>query len=204
MDKRAVPGLVLASASPRRLELLAQLGLKPQVRPLDLPEVREVGETPLQYSRRVAMAKAAAGFDACARDPACLALGADTEVVIDGDVLGKPADAASALAMLKRLRGRSHQVLSSVALVGADFRDVRTSISTVRFGHPDDASLKAYVDSGEAFGRAGAYAIQGRAAAFIESLEGSYSGVVGLPLYETAAMLREAGVVGAFLKQEST
>jgi septum formation protein len=122
-------------------------------------------------------------------------LGADTEVVLDGDVFGKPSDAADAAAMLMRLSGRVHEVMSSVWLVGADRELGDICISRVRFARLDEASITAYVASGEPFGKAGAYAIQGRGATLIEHLEGSYSGVVGLPLFETARVLKSIGAM---------
>lgn len=185
--------LILASASPRRLELLTQIGVGAEVLACDVPEQRQAGETALSYSRRVAHAKAAAGWQQCAGGRDCRVLGADTEVVLDDRVFGKPVDADSALRMLRELSGREHQVLSSVALVGADFSEVVTCSTMVRFAPLPEAWMFEYIDSGEPFGKAGGYAIQGRAAAFIARIEGSYSGVMGLPLFETAALLRRAG-----------
>ncbi len=185
--------LILASASPRRRELLAQMGITPEVIVCDLLEERSSGETPLDYSRRIALAKAQAGWQrlACASD--CLVLGADTEVVIDDIVFGKPADEVAALNMLRQLSGREHRVLSSVALVGTHFEGVETSDTRVRFAALSTATMQQYVATGEPFGRAGGYAIQGLAAAFVADLHGSYSGVMGLPLFETMALLRRAG-----------
>lgn len=200
------PRLVLASASPRRLELLTQIGVAVEVRPCDVPEVRAEGETPLAYSRRVARAKAVAGWDQVEHDPARLVLGADTEVVLDDRVFGKPADADAAHAMLAELSGREHWVLSSVALIGAQFDELLTCITRVRFAALDAATIRDYVASGEPYGRAGGYAIQGRAGAFIEHLDGSYSSVMGLPLFETATLMRRAGyfLPTPSLRDEST
>lgn len=199
MSALPLPRLILASASPRRRELLAQIGITPTIVAGDVPEVRAAGEAPLTYSRRVALAKAQAGWHATGMDPQSLVLGADTEVVVDDCVLGKPADAAAALNMLRQLSGREHLVLSSVALVGAAGAAIETSATQVRFAPISEPEMAAYVASGEPFGRAGGYAIQGLAAAFVAHLAGSYSGVMGLPLFETIALLRRAGypVVGA-------
>jgi septum formation protein len=185
--------LILASASPRRRELLAQMGITPEIIACDLPEVRITGEAPLDYSRRVARAKAQAGWQLSGSRPDWLALGADTEVVIDDIVFGKPADDAAALAMLRDLSGREHLVLSTVALVGADFEGIETCVTRVRFAKLSAATMRQYVATGEPFGRAGGYAIQGLAAAFVAHIDGSYSGVMGLPLFETMALLRRAG-----------
>jgi len=125
--------------------------------------------------------------------PGAIVIGADTEVVLDDDVFGKPADATDALAMLRRLSGRAHEVLSAVWCISASREEHALSISTVEFAALSDADIRAYVSTGEAFGKAGAYAIQGRAAAFISRLGGSHSAVMGLPLHETALLLRRLG-----------
>jgi septum formation protein len=122
-------------------------------------------------------------------------LGADTEVVLDDAVFGKPRDAADAAAMLRRLSGRTHTVVSAVWLVAMDHAQCEVSVSAVRFARLDESAITAYVATGESFGKAGGYAIQGRGAALIEHLEGSYSGVMGLPLFETARLLRAGGVI---------
>ncbi len=186
--------LILASASPRRLELLRQIGFAPRVLASEIPELRGAGESVLDYSRRVALEKALAGWNACAQDSSVRVLGADTEVVLDEMIFGKPADALDARRMLRLLAGRTHRVPSSVAIVGAGFSRVLTQVSEVTFSALGDAEIAAYVDSGEAFGKAGAYAIQGRAARFIARLDGSHSGVMGLPLFETGQLLVAAGV----------
>lgn len=186
--------LVLASASPRRLQLLTQIGIEVEVIPCDIPEVRSPGESPLAYSQRVSREKAAAGWHAAGCSLERIALGADTEVVLGDRVFGKPVDAANARAMLAELAGREHQVLSSVALCGADIDQVLTSTTTVRFAALTPAQIARYVDSGESLGRAGAYAIQGLAGCFVERIDGSYSGVMGLPLCETAELLRRIGI----------
>ncbi|CAK0748173.1 septum formation protein [Gammaproteobacteria bacterium] len=184
--------LRLASTSPRRRQLLAQIGVSFSVVPVVVPEVCASDETPAAYAQRIALAKARAG---AASDDAVLVLGADTDVVVDGKVLGKPADPAQALAMLERLSGRTHEVYSAVAMVGPGGREaVRLAISYVTFRPTTDAERHAYLATGEGVDKAGGYAIQGLGAIFIAHLVGSYSGVMGLPLYETALLLREFGV----------
>lgn len=185
--------IFLASKSPRRRELLRQLGVAFEVIGLDIPEQRLPGESPEDYVSRVAREKAGAGLLQVAAAPGALVLGADTEVVLEGEVFGKPADAADAAAMLRRLSGRRHRVVSTVWLLDAGREEHATSVSTVEFMPLDEAMIAAYVASGEPFDRAGAYAIQGRAGAFVRHLEGSYTGVMGLPLYETADLLRRFG-----------
>lgn len=186
--------LFLASRSPRRRQLLEQIGHRFECLELDLPEVRAPDETPLQYVSRVARDKAAAGLALKRSGAGVFVLGADTEVVLDGEVFGKPHDADEACAMLRRLAGRQHQVISAVWLLGAGCEHHAISQTQVRFAPLDDTRIAAYVASGECFGKAGAYAIQGRAAAFIEHISGSYSGVMGLPLHETASLLMQAGL----------
>jgi septum formation protein len=186
--------LYLASQSPRRRALLQQLGLEPGLLDVDVPEVRQPGEPALDYVNRVAREKAGAGLLAVMASPGALVLAADTEVILDDDVFGKPADAADAARMLRRLAGRTHTVSTVVWLVHASGEAAAHSVSEVTFAPLDDATLDAYLATGEWQGKAGAYAIQGRAAAFISHLSGSYSGVMGLPLFETAALLRRHGV----------
>ena len=188
--------LYLASQSPRRRELLGRLGLPFAVLDVDVPERRDPGEHALDYVRRVARDKARAGLERLG-DARNWVLGADTEVVLDDDVFGKPRDAADAAAMLRRLSGRTHQVLSAVILAGHAGEHAALSVSDVTFGPLDEAAIAAYVASGEPDGKAGAYAIQGNAQAFVAHLSGSYSGVMGLPLYETAGLLRAAGLTAA-------
>ncbi|MDE1893668.1 MAG: septum formation inhibitor Maf [Xanthomonadaceae bacterium] len=187
--------LYLASQSPRRRELLQQLGASFALLDVDVPEQRDPGETPRAYVERVARDKAQAGLAALPagdRDDA-LVLGADTEVVLDGEVFGKPRDAADAAAMLKRLSGRVHEVISAVWLMTPRRAQGEVCVSRVRFARLDEQRIARYVATGEPFGKAGAYAIQGGAAALIEHLEGSYSGVMGLPLFETARLLSAFG-----------
>jgi septum formation protein len=185
--------LHLASRSPRRSELLARLGLDFGVLEIDIPEQRQPGEAPDDYGRRVAREKAGAGLLKVMAVPGAVVLGADTEVVLDDDVFGKPSDDADAAAMLRRLSGRTHRVITAVSLVSASRELQAVSISEVTFAPLPDAEINAYVATGEPRGKAGGYAIQGRAQAFITHLSGSYSGVMGLPLHETATMLRAFG-----------
>ena len=189
------PMLHLASQSPRRRELLARLGLAFGVLDIDVAEQRQATESPEDYVRRVAREKAAAGLARLMQAPDALVIGADTEVVLGDAVFGKPRDAAGAAAMLRQLSGRTHRVLSAVSVVSAGRELQALSESEVTFAPLDDAQIHAYVASGEPDGKAGAYAIQGVAQAFIPRLSGSYSGVMGLPLFETAQLLRTFGVL---------
>ena len=190
----------LASASPRRRELLAQAGYAPDV--LRLAVERAVDETPLPgepplvYVKRLARDKALAGVAELSAGGLGTApvLGADTTVALSGEIFGKPADADEAVAMLSRLSGREHQVLTAVALAEGEHVDLRISVSRVRFSRVTDAQIRAYAATGEPMDKAGAYGIQGRAACFVEHLEGSYSGVMGLPLFETADLLAQFGI----------
>ena len=184
--------LYLASQSPRRRQLLEQLGVAFAVIDVEVTEQREAGESPQDYVSRVARDKARAGLAALPDASSAWVLGADTEVVLDDEVFGKPRDAADAAAMLRRLSGRTHTVISMLWLVGGQGEYWEEYLSRVRFGALDDGLIQAYVASGEPFGKAGAYAIQGRAGAMIEHLAGSYSGVMGLPLHETARLLRKS------------
>lgn len=183
--------LYLASQSPRRRELLARLGQPFDCLDIDVPEQRQPGEPPEDYVRRVAREKAGAGLLQVMAIAGARVIGADTEVVLDDEVFGKPADAADAAAMLGRLSGRTHRVISAVSLVSASREAQVVSISEVRFGDLDQRSIDAYVAGGEWQGKAGAYAIQGEAQRFIAHLSGSHSGVMGLPLYETARLLQD-------------
>ena len=181
--------LFLASQSPRRRELLGQLGLSFDVLDVDVLEQRQAGEPALDYVSRVAREKAGAGLLQVVAVPGAVVLGADTEVVLDDQVFGKPVDAADAARMLRRLAGRAHQVVSVVWVVDAGREEHSVCVSRVEFADLSDSDIAAYVATDEPFGKAGAYAIQGRAAGFIRRLDGSYSGVMGLPLYETANLL---------------
>lgn len=183
--------LVLASTSPRRRELLAQLGVAFDVLPVSIDERPLAAEQAADHACRLALAKARAGAAQVGAE-VCV-LGADTVVVVDGEIFGKPADAEAAAVMLRRLSGRTHEVLSAVARVYRGGHQVRLSESKVTLRALSAAEIAAYCASGEPLDKAGAYAIQGRAAAFVRHLEGSYSGVVGLPLFETAELLAGVG-----------
>ena len=182
--------LILASQSPRRAELLRQIGLSFRTEPADIDETPRPGEAPHDYVRRMAEAKALA---VKARFPDAVVLGSDTSVILDGEILGKPRDRAHGIAMLLALAGRSHQVLTAVALADRGLA-CRLSESRVRFGPIDRDAATRYWDSGEPRDKAGGYAIQGLGAVFVEHIEGSYSGIMGLPLYETAELLGMAGL----------
>jgi septum formation protein len=184
------PAIVLASQSPRRRALLDQIGVAHETLPVDVDETAHPGEVPAEYVLRLALAKARAGR---ALRPWLPVLGADTAVVIDDAILGKPTDRADALAMLDRLSGREHRVLTAVALVSGR-EESRLSVSHVRFRTIAPAEAAAYWATGEPADKAGSYAVQGLGAIFVEQLAGSYSGVMGLPLYETAELLRRAGI----------
>ncbi len=189
------PMLHLASQSPRRRELLARLGLAFGVLDIDVAERRQPTEAPEDYVRRVAREKAGAGLLQVMQAPGVLVIGADTEVVLGNEVFGKPRDASDAATMLRRLSGRTHRVLSAVSVVSAGREMQALSESEVTFAELGDAAIDAYVASGEPEGKAGAYAIQGIAQTFIPRLSGSYSGVMGLPLFETAQLLRAFGAL---------
>lgn len=166
--------------------LLEQAGLECTAAPAGIDETLQEGEPPAAYVRRLARAKA----QRVAQDrPDAVVLGADTSVVVDGVVLGKPANAEEALQMLRSLSARSHEVMSAVACCAAGCCDDRIAVTRVAFRAIDDAEAAAYADSGEWRGKAGGYAIQGRAAAFAQWIDGSYTGVVGLPMFETLALL---------------
>ncbi|QWP74629.1 septum formation inhibitor Maf [Lysobacter sp. K5869] len=186
--------LYLASQSPRRRELLGRLGLEYGLIDLDVPEQRQPGEPAAEYVRRVAREKAGAGLLKVVANPSAVVLGADTEVVLDDEVFGKPRDAEDARAMLRRLSGRTHQVISAVSLVSPAREAQAVSVSEVSFAALDAGEIERYVATGEPMGKAGAYAIQGGAEVFVTRLAGSYSGVMGLPLHETARLLREFGL----------
>ncbi|MBP8896952.1 MAG: septum formation inhibitor Maf [Sulfuritalea sp.] len=197
------PRIYLASRSPRRRELLAQIGVRFDLllfrnSPREDAEVSEAwlpGETPEAYVVRVARIKAAFGADLLASRRVVLrpVLAADTTLDLDGEIIGKPRDEADAAAILARLSGRSHRVLTAIALARDERLEHRLSISEVRFRHLNAEEIRRYVQSGEPMDKAGAYGIQGRAAMFIEEIRGSHSGIVGLPLCETALLLRDFG-----------
>jgi septum formation protein len=184
--------LVLASASPRRRELLTQAGFDFIVRPADIAEDLLPGEDPIDYVVRLAREKAQAVFaELASNDPAPsqAVLGADTTVIVDHHILGKPEDAADAARMLRLLSGRSHQVATGIALVTADTVQAEAEITTVHFLPLSEEEIAAYIATGEPMDKAGAYAIQGRAARWIPRIEGCYFNVVGLPIARVAALL---------------
>lgn len=175
---KAFPMLVLASQSPRRRELLAAAGIEFIVRPVSVPEQHRAGESPEKYVRRLAEAKASA----VARSDGEIVLGADTVVVVAGQILEKPFDAADASRMLRLLSGREHDVITGICLAGSGRKIVDTATTRVRFIELTAREIDEYVASGEPMDKAGAYAIQGLASKFIVRVEGEYSNVVGLPV----------------------
>jgi septum formation protein len=186
--------LVLASASPRRLDLLRQVGLEPDaVTAADIDESPLRNETPRRLALRLAAAKCA---HVAAADSAAFVLGADTVVAVGRRVLPKAQTAEEVRACLDLLSGRSHRVLTAVAVAGPDGRRVeRLSETRLRFKRLSDDDIARYIDSGEGIGKAGGYGVQGRAGAFVLELQGSYTGVVGLPLYETVSLLEGVGYI---------
>lgn len=182
------PQLLLASQSPRRAELLRQIGVRFVVAPADIVEQAHAGETAADYAQRIALEKARAGWQRSSQS--LPVLGADTDVVLDGRILGKPKDRDDALTMLAALSDREHQVYSAVAMVHAQREAVVLSVTRVVFAAITPAQAAAYWHSGEPADKAGAYGIQGLGAQFVREIQGSYSGVVGLPLYETCALLK--------------
>jgi len=187
------PPLYLASASPRRRQLLAQVGIGCTVLPADIDESRLPGEAPGDYVRRLALAKARAARGRAPR-PDVPVLAADTAVVVDGEVLGKPGTAEEGARMLGLLSGRAHRVLTAVAVVSPCGESVEVSASEVEFRALAPAEIAAYWHTGEPADKAGGYAVQGLGAVFISGLRGSFSGVMGLPLFETARLLAAHGI----------
>jgi len=184
--------LVLASGSPRRAELLRQAGIRFEVSVPDVDETLHPGEAPEAYVRRLAAAKAR---HVAASHPGRPVLGADTTVVVDGQVMGKPYDAADAARMLGQLSGRSHLVLTGVCLIGpAGETRIDAAVTTVEFRALQAAEIGEYVDSGEPMDKAGAYGIQGKGALLVASIDGSWSNVVGLPLEILPGLLESIGV----------
>ncbi|SEG54090.1 Maf family protein [Marinobacterium lutimaris] len=184
--------LILASASPRRRELLAQIGIGLEIKPVDLDETPRSGESPRDYVARLALEKAQAGY--LAGGETLPALGSDTAVILDGEILGKPLDEEDAVRTLLRLSGRSHQVMTGVAVTDREHSRVEVVITDVSFAPISESQARAYWASGEPADKAGSYGIQGLGAVFVESINGSYSAVVGLPLAQTAAILKEFNI----------
>lgn len=189
----ADPFIYLASQSPRRRELLAQIGVAFHLIEVNVDESRKNDESPQNYVVRLAEEKAAKGWGKLSPRDRAPVLGADTVVVIDGEILGKPAGVNEASDMLAKLSARTHEVLSAVCLTNGTPR-TKMNRSLVTFRPIGDSERAAYCATSEPMDKAGAYAIQGRAAAFVSNLEGSYSGVMGLPLFETAALLSDIGI----------
>jgi len=195
--------IYLASKSPRRRELLRQVGIEfdllslrnDPARGIDVPEDVFDGELAQDYVVRVALEKGAFAWQVLQqrRQPLRPVLTADTTVTIDGDILGKPGDLAEARAMLEQLSGRTHQVLTTVAVHYTDMAEHVTQVSNVRFAKLTAQQIAAYCATSEPYDKAGGYGIQGLAALFIEHIEGSHSGIMGLPIFETAVLLRKAG-----------
>jgi len=187
----ALPEIILASASPRRAELLQQIGARFQLMPVDIDESLNPGESSIDFVMRLACEKARAGAQrAKLKSLDYPVLGADTIVELEGEILGKPENPTQAREMLGKLSGKTHQVHTAIALVTHGPPLTALSTSVVEFGELTQADIEHYVDSGEPLDKAGSYAIQGVAAQFVKSLSGSYSGVMGLPLYETAQLLK--------------
>lgn len=186
--------IYLASSSPRRQELLKQIGVNFRKLTVDIEEVKKEDESPELYVQRVALDKALAGWQSNERDIDIPVLGADTEVVIDNQVLGKPQNKQHAIEMLGLLSGREHRVISAVAFVQGEKKKVLTNINKVFVRDLTEQEKYSYCDTGESQDKAGGYGIQGKAAMFISHLEGSFSGIMGLPLYETSLLLSEFGI----------
>ncbi len=188
----SVAKLVLASASPRRSELLRQIGVEFEVVPQNIDESALAEETPEHLVVRLAQQKAQAALNDCSDET--VVLGSDTVVVLGEDMLGKPQSAQEAVSMLLALSGKEHQVLTAISVANRDRQGTALSKSSVRFRDIDGREARAYWQSGEPEGKAGGYAIQGLGAVFVQSISGSYSGVMGLPLFETARLLMEFDV----------
>lgn len=186
--------VILASASPRRRELLEQIGITVRVQAVDIDESRKPNEAVMDFVQRLAMEKAQRGYDTAKNDEALPVLGSDTIVEIDGDVLGKPEDRQHAREILMMLSGQVHEVHTSVAIVSHDKKIIDTSSTQVHFKTLEADEIDSYISTGEADDKAGAYAIQGIAAQFVKNINGSYSGVMGLPLYETTRLLKQCGI----------
>lgn len=191
-SRHLVSKIILASGSPRRRELLAQIGVGFKVMAVEIDERCRRNESPEAYVQRLACHKAQAGFNNAGNSNP--ALGADTCIVLDNAILGKPVDRENALFMLETLSGRTHRVLTAVTLVALGYEATRLCVSLVSFRSISATERQAYWATGEPRDKAGAYAIQGKGAIFVKSLQGSYSGVMGLPLFETSEMLSEIGI----------
>jgi septum formation protein len=196
MESSSNPLIYLASASPRRSALLEQIGVAHRVRPVDVDERALGGEIPDEYVRRLAVLKAETlwrDLPAAQRQPV---LGADTAVVLEAEILGKPRDEQDCLQMLGKLSARTHRVFTAVALRGSTGCEARVNVSEVTFRRLAADEIRRYWETGEPADKAGGYAVQGRAALFIERIAGSYSGIMGLPLFETGELLAAIGARG--------
>jgi len=191
----AAAQIILASASPRRHELLQQIAVEAIVKAVDIDESQKTGEPMMDYVQRLAMEKAQCGFKTIKNEKKLPVLGSDTIVEINGMVLGKPKSRLQAKKMLQQLSGQKHEVHTSVAIVTEDVQIIATSSSQVNFKVLDEHEIDCYLATGEADDKAGAYAIQGIAAQFVTNIKGSFSGVMGLPLYETTQLLKQCGVI---------
>ena len=194
IDNSRSAQIILASASPRRRELLDQINIKAIVQAVDIDESQKQDEPVNEFVERLAMEKAQRGFDTIINEDALPVLGSDTIVEIDGVILGKPENRQHAKEMLLQLSGKKHKVHTSVAIVTKDRSIIATSSSQVHFKSLDLQEIESYLASAEADDKAGAYAIQGIAAQFVKNINGSYSGVMGLPLYETVELLKQCGI----------
>jgi septum formation protein len=190
----ALAQIILASASPRRRELLAQIGITAKVQAVDIDESKKQDESVLAYVERLAREKAERGFTVIKNPENLPVLGSDTIVEIAGEVLGKPENRQHAKEILKRLSGQKHHVHTAVAIVSGDKTLLKISSTEVQFKTLPLAQIEQYVSCGEADDKAGAYAIQGLAAQFVKNINGSYSGVMGLPLFETVELLESCGI----------
>jgi len=192
--------IILASASPRRRELLQQIGINAIVQAVDIDETKKANESVRSYVERLAMEKAQRGFDIISNDDSLPVLGSDTIVEIEGEILGKPENRVHAKEILMRLSGQQHEVHTSVAIVTPHNNVIATCSSQVQFKKLETLEIENYLATGEADDKAGAYAIQGIAAQFVKNINGSFSGVMGLPLYETVALLKQCGVMPLGIK----
>jgi septum formation protein len=186
--------IILASASPRRRELLQQIGVTPLVQSVNIDESQKQNESVIDYVQRLALEKAQYGFDTIKNEKKLPVLGSDTIVEINGVILGKPQNRHDAKTMLQQLSNQKHTVHTSVAIITENQKIIATSSSKVFFKALQEQEIDCYLATGEADDKAGAYAIQGIAAQFIKNINGSFSGVMGLPLYETAQLLKQCGV----------
>ena len=186
--------LFLASQSPRRAELLRQIGVKFELHAVDVDESRRENENAAEYVCRIAQSKAQLALEQLAHKQNFIVLGADTTIALDGDIIGKPADQAQCRCILQKLSARSHLVLTAVAIATADRSELRLTRNRVSFRRLTEQEIGVYCASAESMDKAGAYAIQVKAAIFIDHLDGSYSAVMGLPLFETAELLIAAGI----------